>query len=561
MPRSDSQPEWRLGIEPDQAHREELVALGPPLDLSRERLERPLQVVTVEHLAWFLIALFALLSRLVTAGARPLTAGEARNALFAYDLANRTSQAAAIGFRPVWSGWVRLVQAGIFAVFGAGDFTARLPFLLSGLLLVAMAFALRHYVGRAGAIAIAVMLAISPSVTWFSRMGTDSICAVSLALVTIALFMALMANPTRRRAGALGISAGLMIGAAPTGVVTAAIFVVILAVLGLFEALTTRNAYLRARVWLERFSGLAVTVILTAITVGVVSQLVVGLSPGGIAETLGYLAAARWTNLDLGFRAVVLPLGFYDFLIVIAGLAGLIVVGSACVRTRFARFCLLWTLASFAFYLAAPSRTPDYLVMLLVPTAMLGGFAAEYLHHTWAWTKLRYLLLGLVLFTLHAQSLTNLDDYAPDASEAPWARRANLLWSEGATMPEAVARCSALLRDIAPADATVFHEGDWPPALRWYLRGLRSVIFSEAAAVVVDTSPPRRPEEDAARTNRVDYEESWTADPRGLTAHRALLYFFTQRAWGAIVTRSAIIEAGPRGGVGAPTLILPLGGR
>jgi hypothetical protein len=194
----------------------------------------------------------------------------------------------------------------------------------------------------------------------------------------------------------------------------------------------------------------------------------------------------------------------------------------------------------------------------VVPAAVLGGIALDYLHSSAAWKQLRWVIVGLVLFTLHAQSFVNFDNYAPDPTEAPWARHANLFWSEGATTPQAVERCATLLKNVSPGNATVFKADDglWPPALRWYLRELRPVTSQDTAAIVVATN--------GLGTNggttsaaRVDYEESWTADTAGLTAERALLYFFTQRAWGYVTIRSALIEAGPQAGMAAPTIILP----
>jgi predicted membrane-bound mannosyltransferase len=539
--RADLEQEWRLGSEPEPTLRAEReLPLQPPPDPSRERLQRAIHVVTAEELAWVLIAAWALLTRLAAVGARPLTAGEAGNALFAYDFANRTSEAGAGGLYPDLSGWVRLVEGGIFALFGSNDFTARIFFVLSGLLLVAMAYALRSFAGRAGAIAIGAMLAISPSVTWFSRSATSVICAASLALVTIALFMALKARPTRRRATALGLGAGLLMSADPMGVVTTVIFVTALGIIGLFELLTISNAYLRTRVWLERYGGLAGSVVLIAIAIYFLSVL------GGsdIADAIGCLISPRWANLAIGFHAVVLPLGFYDFLIVIAGAAG--IVGVGLIRTRFAFFCLLWTVQTYLFYLSTPYYIPEQIVMMLVPSAVLGGFAIDYVHHhTSAWRKVRYPIVALILLSIHAQSLTNFADSAPDATEAPWQRRANLFWSEGATTLQAVERCTWLQKGVSPENATVFNDGDWPAALRWYLRGLRPVNSRDAAWIVVDANGSPT-DEDAATTSHIDFEESWNADPDELTLKRALLYFFTQRAWGEVTTHSAIIVAGPQ---------------
>src|SRR6266851_2892248 len=205
-PRSPAtQDEWRLGVDPETIVHDESASNDAAPSLSADRLERPVVVVTVERLAWLLIAAWALITRLVAVGARPLTASEARGALFAFDLANRTNEAVAAGFRPASSGWIHLAQAGVFAACGASDFTARLLFVLAGLLLVAMSFEMRHYVGRAGAIGMGAMLAVSPTVTWFSRSGGSAIVAGALAVVAIALFMALQAQPSRGRTASLGL--------------------------------------------------------------------------------------------------------------------------------------------------------------------------------------------------------------------------------------------------------------------------------------------------------------------------------------------------------------------
>src|SRR5260370_3736301 len=81
--RSDSD-EWRLGIELGEHHELELVhpLSEPQRDLSLERLERPLEVVTVERLGWALVALYAILTRLAFLAARPIDASEARQAPF-----------------------------------------------------------------------------------------------------------------------------------------------------------------------------------------------------------------------------------------------------------------------------------------------------------------------------------------------------------------------------------------------------------------------------------------------------------------------------------------------
>src|ERR1700687_2613114 len=84
--------QWRLGEELD-APLEEHEAKPQPSraptvsNLSRDRLTRPVYVLTAEHLGWGLVAVYALITRVMALGARPLDPDEARRALAALAIA------------------------------------------------------------------------------------------------------------------------------------------------------------------------------------------------------------------------------------------------------------------------------------------------------------------------------------------------------------------------------------------------------------------------------------------------------------------------------------------
>src|SRR5579863_10117242 len=88
IPGREGPDEWHLGVEPGRAapqaleQREPLPPrpgrLGP--SFARTRLDRALFVLTIEHLAWGLIAIWALVTRLAWLGRRPLDSVEAFNA-------------------------------------------------------------------------------------------------------------------------------------------------------------------------------------------------------------------------------------------------------------------------------------------------------------------------------------------------------------------------------------------------------------------------------------------------------------------------------------------------
>src|SRR5271166_3695387 len=162
--------EWHLGIDAPEVARPPLPApvkapeAPPPPSLSDHRLDAPLYVLTVEHLGWAALALYALLTRLGALGLRPLDFIEASRALFAREIAGRGLGVLSVE-QP--SGWPDILRAGVFAAFGASDFGARIIAALFGLALIAAAYAMRRQLGRAGALAFATMLTLSPTLTYF----------------------------------------------------------------------------------------------------------------------------------------------------------------------------------------------------------------------------------------------------------------------------------------------------------------------------------------------------------------------------------------------------------
>lgn len=549
--------EWRLGIEPTHEPLPPPSETASTYDLSQQRLTRPVHVLTVEHLGWILIAAWALLTRFLLLGARPLAGGEAMRALFEYDLANRTREAAAAGYHPAWSGWVHLCEAGIFAAGGANDYGARILFALGGLLIVAMAFEMRHYIGRAGALSLGLMLAVSPTLSYFARANSPLALSCAGALVAIAIFMALIDKPTIGRAAGLGVAAGLMIAAHPTGLVTAAIFVVALAILGIGQCFTIDHVYLRMRVWLDRYSGMALVTLVAAALAWVISELVLfeGIPLAGIRESITPLwRAAPASNYLRGLNFYASGIALYEFMIMLAGLAGLVVIIGLRTRSRFAAFCLLWMIMSFGYYLWTPTHSTDRLLWMVVPTALVGAIAVDYVHHTHLWTASRAALIALAAITIYVQVLSLFVHYGPDASEASWARSANLYW-DGATTIQAARRLNRIRRHLSPADESVYITGDWPPALRWYLRTLRPAINPGAATVYVNLKPPAVPA-DLPHTYQFDFAQVWHPLIGEAELGSAVRFVFTARAWSPVETREVSVTVRPPSSSG-PTVILP----
>jgi hypothetical protein len=555
--------EWRLGIELGDDHEQE-IAESPPEpahNLSRERLERPLHVVTAEHLGWVAIAAYATLTRLTALGARPLDGVEAGHALYEFDLASTGTHAAA-AFQPAYSGWIHLLTAGIFALGGANDFTARIVFALSGLLLIAMAFELRYYLGRAGGLALGAMLTLSPSVTWFSRASATATPAAAMALVTVAVFMALISRPGTTRAAALGLFAGLMIAADPAGLVVAAIFVIALIPLGLWDFVTGKNVILAMRVWIDRYSSRVVLVIVVTAAVWILSQLIIpgGLSATGIARSLAWHGPGQ-AGFITGLRFYLPVLTLYEFMIALAGVFGAVVIITLNVRSRFAPWALIWLALSVAFFCWTPRRNTESILTILTPAAVVGAIGIDWLHHSDAWRLTRLPLAAIVALTLYIGAVGNFVCYAPDASEPPWARHANLFWGAAATTKQARLYARHAAGGIAPANATVFFDGESVPIaapLRWYLRDLRPIAAADAATVVVSKSLPPGNAEHPSAVYHFDYAEGWQPNFGAARSGDVIRFLSNGRIWGPVTTDDITILV-RKPAASAPTVILTPG--
>ena len=73
-------------------------------------------------------------------------------------------------------------SAFIFRLFGDSDYTARLLYALAGSALVAGPYFLRNYLGRVGALTAAFLLAVSPTLLYFSRFARGDIYMVAFTL-------------------------------------------------------------------------------------------------------------------------------------------------------------------------------------------------------------------------------------------------------------------------------------------------------------------------------------------------------------------------------------------
>ena len=93
-----------------------------------------------------------------------------------------------------------IVNTLVFTLFTASDYTGRILYALFGSALVGTAFFLRPYLGRAGALCVAGLLAFSPTMLYFSRFARNDIL---IALWTLGLVFCMWRYMDERRTGYL----------------------------------------------------------------------------------------------------------------------------------------------------------------------------------------------------------------------------------------------------------------------------------------------------------------------------------------------------------------------
>ncbi len=131
-----------------------------------------------ELLVFIAILTLAAFLRFYQLDVRPLHHDESVHAWFSYYLNLNTYT-----YDPTYHGPFQFYLArAIFSIAGASDFTARLLPAFFGVLVVALAFALRKQLGRAGYLTLAFLLAISPSMLYYSRFFRNDIYIATFSL-------------------------------------------------------------------------------------------------------------------------------------------------------------------------------------------------------------------------------------------------------------------------------------------------------------------------------------------------------------------------------------------
>jgi uncharacterized protein (TIGR03663 family) len=154
-----------------------------------------------ELIAYAVLVVIALGLRLLDLGDRPFHHDESQDAYFSWTFLENGDYE----YNPLLHGPLRFyMTAGLFAVFGDSDFTARLAPALMGTLMVPLPYLLRAQLGRVGAFAVAVLLAFGPSYLYFSRFAREDIYFAALTFALVVVAFRFLDQPRRHQPALIG---------------------------------------------------------------------------------------------------------------------------------------------------------------------------------------------------------------------------------------------------------------------------------------------------------------------------------------------------------------------
>ncbi len=309
------------------------------------------------------------------------------------------------------------VTALLYMLFGDSEVTARLPMALLGTAAVFLPYFLRHELGRYGAIAASVMLAIGPVFLYFSRFGhNEGMILFQTLLVVVGLFGWL-----RERKDAYLYAAAIGIGMMFTTKVVVYLFGALVAAF-ILGAL----AYERIRrsppvvtdavrdVGMRRF-GICLAIVLG---MGVVLYTTFftnldGLCTAVVSPQIGSCAGKQgmlqyWHDQQ-GVARGSQPWFYYMMLLPLYEIVPLVLAFAALFLARRPRsiffwFTLWWAVSTLALYTYASEKMPWLVVHSALPFVILGAQAveplAERLRRPWGLTPRQWAVTGLVLLMI-----------------------------------------------------------------------------------------------------------------------------------------------------------------
>ncbi|MGQ9516541.1 MAG: hypothetical protein ACUVT1_04670 [Anaerolineae bacterium] len=334
------------------------------------------KLLTVEVVLYLLIGLVAVLVRLWRLDAWPLSPAEAAQAWGAWQIA-RGQVPAVTSYSPL----LMTLNIVCFALFRASDAVARLWPALFGTALALLPLLLRRQLGRAGALAASLLLALSPSLVAVSRLLDGRTAALFAGLLLLAVLARLLEGGGRREIWLSAAALALGLLSAPMFYSLLLLFISgavvlwaarrLLGMEGFWASAGRRFAELRGqRGWWREGSLLFLGLFLLLGTGFLLN--VEGL--GAAADLLpAWGRSFAWGPNSYGPLTVLWSMLLYETVGLLFGIAGLVMGLRR--REPFSLFAGWWLVAGLILSLVMGRWQSADLALLAVPVALLAGKA------------------------------------------------------------------------------------------------------------------------------------------------------------------------------------------
>ena len=138
-----------------------------------------------EKLLWAILLVLTILSRVIGLGDRAMSHDESLHTVYSWQLYDGRGYQ----HQPMMHGPLKFIlNAVAYFTFGVDDWSSRIQVAIFGIALVWLAYFFERWMGKAGAFATGLMLAISPALLYYSRYIRDEVMLCTL-LVLLALCM------------------------------------------------------------------------------------------------------------------------------------------------------------------------------------------------------------------------------------------------------------------------------------------------------------------------------------------------------------------------------------
>jgi uncharacterized protein (TIGR03663 family) len=181
-----------------------------------------------ERLAWAVLAVLAVVSRLWMLGARVMSHDEALHVYYSWIL----STGGGYAHNPMMHGPFLFEATGLFnALLGASDFSSRLLPALAGIgIVIGIPLLLRPWLGRLGSLAAGFLLLISPYILYYSRYNRHDLLVIGWTLLLVYELFAYLRHREERQLLYLAGTLALMFSTMETTFFYLAIFTCFLVV-------------------------------------------------------------------------------------------------------------------------------------------------------------------------------------------------------------------------------------------------------------------------------------------------------------------------------------------